>query len=675
MPHSEIQPRPHGTDRHCIEEPHGRDTSLEHASEIFQPSSAPVIREDNHANAAWLFASAVFILLLGCFVATSCRTVFWWDSGELAANARVLGIAHRPGFPLYILVAHLFGLVPFGDYFYRINFLSALSGAASLAIIGYIVARLGSRWWRQSPTWEVILAAALTVVGIAGSYTFWIQSVRAEVYAPNLLVVCILLIALWRFDDVVAGDRREAKRWICFAGLISGLGMALHHATFASVLPAVLLLMLWRARRYHFAFQTLVLYGVFAVLGASVYLYMPIRALQDPALNWGWVHGVKSPDWSAVAATDAYHYLTATTLIEYYSRLKQILNLFVDQLQWALIALAVLGIWHWWVYRRRWLFTALGMLAGNFAVTALLVTDFTDTNADIHGYLLPSLIAAFFLIAGGSAGLFRRMASAGERFVANKITRHTIWAAVAFVLILMVITPGMIYHPFCNLSQNRLAYDFGVESISHLMPGSIVMLKGTNWDFVLRGLRYGNGWRPDLIVINRDLMPAAWYRHWLFQNHPELASVDIPQDSTGLKLKKWGISLAQHQFTVYWEFTERDMDLTPQIVPAGHLFELQAQPVDVLAPSLLAEQEEFERSSKFYGSPEQVMYDFDAKMVWVMNLYRAGMYYESRGLYTRAKALYERALSISPYESKILMAYMRVSPSGDLPRTTVYLTE
>ena len=433
--------------------------------------------------------------------------------------------------------------------------------------------------------------------------------------------------------------------------------------------------MIWRARRHHYALRTFVLYSVFAAVGISVYLYMPIRALQNPPLNWGWVHGVKSPDWSAVAATDAYHYLTATTFIEYYSRVKQILNLYVDQLQWALIALAALGAWHWWVHRRRWLFAALGMVAGNLAVTALLVSDFSDTNADIHGYLLPSFIALGFLVAAGGAGLFRRLAAAGERFVPNSIARHVIWSSVAFLLILMVITPGMIYQPFCNLSQNRLAYDFGTESISNLMPNSIVMLSGTNWDFVLRGLRYGNGWRPDLIVINRDLMPAAWYRHWLFQNHPELATVEIPADSTGLKLKKWGVSLAQHHFTVYWEFTERDMDLTPQLVPAGHLFELQGETVDVLAPNLMEEQEDFERSSKFYGEPEQVMYDFDAKLVWVMNLYRAGMYYESRGLYTRAKALYERALSLSPYESKVLMAFMRVSPSGALPRPTVYLTE
>jgi len=652
-----------------------RDDYLELLSQDPPTISTADTSNERDTNLAWLFAGAVFVILLGGYVATSCRTVFWWDSGELAANARVLGIAHRPGFPLYILVGRVFGMIPFGDYFYRINFMSALSAAISLATLGYLFVRIGARWWRKSRTWEIVLAAALPILAVAGTYTYWIQAVRAEVYAPNLMVVCLLLLALWRFDESIATDRREAARWVCLAGLLGGLGMALHHATFASVLPAALLLILWRAHRYGLKLRHLSLVAVCGLIGLSVYLYLPVRAALNPVLNWGWVSGVSSPDWSAVAAADSYHYLIETTPAEYVGRIKLILALYVDQVQWALIVLAVLGAWQWWHTRRRWMLVALGIFTANLAVTALLVTDFSDTNADVHGYLLPSLAALLFLVAAGVAGLFRQLTQVGRRFLPHAIVRHMVWSAVVFLLVLMMITPALIYLPFCNLSQNRLAYDFGSESISDLMPGAVVMLAGTNWDFVLRGLRYGNGWRPDLIVINRDLMPSAWYRHWLFQQHPELATVEILSDSSGLKLKKWGVDLATHAFTVYWEFTERDMDLTPQMVPAGHLFELLAKPVEVLSPTLLREQEEFERRSKFYGAPERVMYDFDAKMVWVMNLYRAGMYYESRGLYSRAKELYQRALSLSPYEADILFAFLRVSPSGDLPRTTVFVTD
>ena len=97
-------------------------------------------------------------------------------------------------------------------------------------------------------------------------------------------------------------------------------------------------------------------------------------------------------------------------------------------------------------------------------------------------------------------------------------------------------------------------------------------------------------------------------------------------------------------------------------MPAGHLFEVASKPVDVLGTSLLHEQENFERNSQFYGNAAKVPYDYDAKMVWVMNLYRAGMYYESRGLLGRAKELYQRALSVAPMDETVLAAYVRVAP-------------
>jgi hypothetical protein len=53
-------------------------------------------------------------------------------------------------------------------------------------------------------------------------------------------------------------------------------------------------------------------------------------------------------------------------------------------------------------------------------------------------------------------------------------------------------------------------------------------------------------------------------------------------------------------------------------------------------------------------------------MVWVMNLYRAGMYYEARGLLGRAKDMFQRALSLRPQEDRLLRAYMRVAPTPNM---------
>ncbi|MBI5868900.1 MAG: DUF2723 domain-containing protein [candidate division Zixibacteria bacterium] len=610
---------------------------------------------------AWLFSICVFITSLAFYVTTMSHTVFWWDSGELAANARVLGIAHRPGFPLYILLGHVFGMFPFGEYFYRINFLSALSAAATLGLVGFV-------WWqlvfgrlRPSSLLEGLIPVSLALIAIGGTYTFWIQAVRTEVYAANIVAIAMLWGCTWQSDRGESGDS-SGVRWFWAASLVGGLGMALHHATFASVLPAFFLFFLVVSKRNQWGRNAWVIATALFALGLSVYLYLPIRALQDPELNWGWTRGAKALGWTAVAGTDAYAELAKTSLAALLSRAWAVSQIMIEQLHWGLLLFAIAGIWQWWRKARAWMLMALGIVITNIFVTALLVSEVAETNADIHGYLLPTIVSMAFLVCGGVYTFGRLLASVAKRYLPSPSIRTVLWVSTITMVLLLALAPGIIYSPYCNLSHNRLAHDLGVESISGLRPNGIVFLAGTNWDFVLRGLRYVDGWRPDLTVINRDLLPAGWYRSWLLSKHPELAAYPIPSDSIKLRPKLWAKNLAAAGFPIYWEFTEIDMDMVGQLVPAGHLFELAAKPVDVLGTSLLDEQENFERNSQFYAAAARVPYDYDAKMVWVMNLYRAGMYYESRGLLGRAKELYQRALSVAPMDETVLAAYVRVAP-------------
>ena len=78
---------------------------------------------------------AVFAFSLALYVWTLAPTVTLVDSGELIVAARTLGVAHPPGFPLYILLAHLASIVPLGSVAARVNFASAIFAAlASTAV-------------------------------------------------------------------------------------------------------------------------------------------------------------------------------------------------------------------------------------------------------------------------------------------------------------------------------------------------------------------------------------------------------------------------------------------------------------------------------------------------------------------------------------------------------------
>ena len=81
------------------------------------------------------------------------------DTAMFQFVGRVLGVAHNPGYPLYVLLTHAFSYVPVGSLAYRINLFSALLGALTVGLAFLIARRLGCR--------RVIAAAA--ALGLA----FW----------------------------------------------------------------------------------------------------------------------------------------------------------------------------------------------------------------------------------------------------------------------------------------------------------------------------------------------------------------------------------------------------------------------------------------------------------------------------------------------------------------------
>src|SRR5213595_3456248 len=87
-------------------------------------------------------AGIVFLVALLLYGWTLAPTVTLTDSGELIVVARGLGIAHPPGVPLWIILAHLASLMPFGNIAVRINFSSALFASLACAMLTLVVAEL-----------------------------------------------------------------------------------------------------------------------------------------------------------------------------------------------------------------------------------------------------------------------------------------------------------------------------------------------------------------------------------------------------------------------------------------------------------------------------------------------------------------------------------------------------
>ena len=122
----------------------------------------------------WAFAALTALAAFLVYARTACRTVYVGDSGELAAAVHTLGVAHPPGYPLYLTLGKLFSLlVPVGRPVFRLNLFSAAAAAAAAGLLQATLAVLGFAWFISTST----------ALAWAFSASLWSQSGIARLQA------------------------------------------------------------------------------------------------------------------------------------------------------------------------------------------------------------------------------------------------------------------------------------------------------------------------------------------------------------------------------------------------------------------------------------------------------------------------------------------------------------
>lgn len=190
----------------------------------------------------YLWALATFVIVLLIYVVTLAPTTAFWDASEYIAAAKVLGIPHPPGNPLFVVLAHTFGLLPLAsDYAARINLFSATTSAGASAF-WFLVAE---RWLRAivPQRWARYGAALGGVLVGATSWTVWNQSVVNEkVYTVSLLSIAVVMWLVVRWGDDEPGPHRD--RWLVLIAYVLALTSTNHLMGFLAV-PALGVYVLW----------------------------------------------------------------------------------------------------------------------------------------------------------------------------------------------------------------------------------------------------------------------------------------------------------------------------------------------------------------------------------------------------------------------------------------------
>lgn len=470
--------------------------------------------------------TSIFVLIIYLF--TLAPSVIQIDSGELAAVQATLGIAHPTGYPLFTMLGYLFSLIPLPfTKIYQLNLLAAIYSAAAAGIFTFSVKfildnlniftnaklqkpkkkskiKTENEFSELNESQKIILSviAGLT---LAFSKTFWFQSTSVEVYSLHLLLISLIIFLLLKaFVNDSLNNFSLKNYWIIFA-LALALGFS-NHMTTLLIIPGTAYLYFNKEKFNSISFKKLALMiFVFMILLVIIYSYLPIRASQNPHLNWGnpidlerilrHISGFQYQVWlfsSSEAAKKQLEYFISNLPSEFFFTL----------------ILAAIGLVVSFIKVRKFLI---------FNLITFLSTVFYSINydiSDIDSYFLLAYISLAFFNLFGLIKVFQLLN-------ANRINQIVIFV----VLLLFPVLQFIKSFPEVNQSTT-VVYENYTKSLLKSVPDNAMILS-YQWDYFISAsyyFQFVEKFRPEIAIVDKELLRRSWYFNQIERNYPGLLS-------------------------------------------------------------------------------------------------------------------------------------------------------
>jgi hypothetical protein len=463
-------------------------------------------------------AATVFALALLVYVLTLYPSVAGGDSGELIGAVGSGGVIHPPGYPAYALLGQLFAHLPFGKLAWRMNLMSAVCDAAAAALL-FLAVRIATR-----SRGAAIGAAAL----FAFSPGVWRYAITAEVFALNNLIVAALLLVAILYAQT--RDRRVAL----VGAFLVGIGLSNHQTVLFTAVPLAAWVIWCGRSELRNARVALALLVAFTA-GLLPYLYLPILTRHHAVVSWGradtwtgfWTHvlrreygtfqlaptGIAGPGPSATETVSAW------------------LSDVVEQVTVPGCALAALGLL---VSVRNGLrgslrvgLVALGPVLLSVGVFATLgnlpVSDALHRGIVARFWQQPDIYVCFWC----GAGLAWLGSLAG-----------TPWEVP--VAVTMALAAVGFRYAEMDHSKSTLVREYGSEILRAAPPDALLFTKGDLITNTVRYLQLAETMRPDVRVVDQELVGMVWMRGEVVREYPDVAIPGLrymPGASDGFTMK------------------------------------------------------------------------------------------------------------------------------------------
>ena len=471
------------------------------------------------------------------YVATLLPSTAMWDTSEYLTAAKVLGIPHPPGNPFFVILGHVFSLLPIAPTVaQRVNVMAALTSALAAGIWFLVTERVLAHWLPER--WQRLTGASLAVIVGSTAFTVWSQSiVNEKVYTVALLFFAVVtwLVVMWSDDP----DAPRAERLLILSAFLIGLGYTNHPAGFL-VAPAVGVAILFRKPRLLVDPRFVARFAGVLALGLTPFLFEPIRAAQFPALNEGYTTACTTHiAWGCTLSAETARRVWAHISRQQYGDLPFLMRKAPMSAQFGM---------YWMYFKWQWLRDAAGRLPGLQTALGVVFLMLGVAGARAHWKhdratfwyyatllftVTPLLIVYLNFYYGYSQApelgtTVAREVRDRDYFYLWSFSSWSVWIALGLVAawesvakrsswILAVPVLGVAAIPFianhrvAPRSEQASTRDLAIDLLNSVEPYGIIISGGDNDLFPLWYAQEVEGIRKDVLVVTTSLLGLDWY--------------------------------------------------------------------------------------------------------------------------------------------------------------------
>lgn len=454
------------------------------------------------------YAILSFVIPFAVYMLTLAPSVTFFDSGEFITAISSLGSAHSPGYAIFIMFAKPFTWIPIGNIAFRVNMATAFS--SSLACLGvYILTRYLLRNEQRIVDNDRFVAFSINAAGLAAALSFsvtprlWLQSNHDKPYPLLAFITAIIFYMLLKWREHY-NNGTELPAYIYACTFLAGMSMSAHQ-TVVLLLPAWCLFILLADWRMISRVKELILATAFAMLGFSVHLYLPLRAIRNPLLNWGDTKTSTQFLWHFLRKgyPDDPHPRDFSLL---WAQLKAF-NV-PHEFTWLGAALAVLGLVFLWRGQRDVVITYLAAVLTFLLVIVGYFNPLLDLIFLTEEFFTPLYLLTAVMIGVGLYYLLVfavKNARLPERFGAP------VFGLVVIMYFSLPTTICAINYYENDQHNNYIAYDYATNSLRSLPQNAVMFTWGDSGAFPLWYLQGVERMREDVDLPHTPHIVFDWY--------------------------------------------------------------------------------------------------------------------------------------------------------------------